>query len=341
VLTLCSSDSTIPETLADRLIEELSRPIQFEGRPCRLGASVGIARTPMIEAEELLTCSDIALYKAKTGGRAMKAVFDHVDLDRLKVKKQLADDMLRGLEEDEFLPLYQPQIDLGSGEIEAIEALACWRHPERGLLSASEFAGVAQETQIDGRIDAAVFRKALNDWHEDFASLDAGPRLSFDMCLARLLDAALLDDLQKLENPKRISFELVETTFLEEDNAVVLERLNALRAMGVSLEVDDFGSGRASIVGLRRIAPRRLKIDRRLIDPIVTSDSARRLVGSIIEIGRALDIGVTAVGVSSKAHAQVLQTLGCQRGQGAFYMSPAPMSDLIAWARRKGKSMVA
>lgn len=341
VLTLCAADSNIPEVLADRLIEEICKPILYENRPCRLGASVGIARTPMIQAEELLTCSDIALYKAKTGGRATKAVFDHVDLDRLKVKKQLADDILRGLEEGEFLPLYQPQIDLQSGEIDAIEALACWQHPERGLLSAHEFAHVAHETQIDGRIDAAVFRRALADCQVAFADCDAFPKLSFDMCLARLLDASLLDDLLAVKHPQNITFELVETVFVEDDNTAVVERLNALRGLGISLEVDDFGSGRASIVGLRRIAPQRLKIDRRLVDPIPTSDSARRLAGSIIEIGRALDIGVTAVGVSSDAHAKVLTQLGCRRGQGSYYCPAATMPELITWAEEQGKSMVA
>ena len=161
------------------------------------------------------------------------------------------------------------------------------------------------------------------------------------MCLARLLDATLLDDLLAVSEPQNLTFELVETVFLEEDNMAVIERLDALRVQGISLEVDDFGSGRASIVGLRRIAPRRLKIDQRLVDPISTSESARRLVSSIIEIGRALDIGGTAVGVSSDTHAQVLQQLGCRRGQGNFYFPPAPLPALISWAGEQGKTMVA
>ena len=341
VLTLCSQDSSIPDVLADRLIEEICKPIMFKGRPCRLGASVGIARTPVIRAEELLTCSDIALYKAKTGGRAMKAVFDHVDLDNLKSKKLLADDILRGLDEGEFLPLYQPQIDLQTGEIDAIEALAFWQHPTRGLLAARDLAGIAQEAQVDGRIEAAVFRKAIAECKGLISESDGNPALSFDMSLARLLDMNLIDDLQGLDDPTKIIFELVETVFFEDENAAVLERLGALRTLGVSLEVDDFGNGRASIVGLRRIAPKRLKIDHRLVDPISSSDSARRLVNSIIEIGRALDIGVTAVGVASEAHANILQQLGCRRGQGVFYASPAPLSELIDWADRVGKALVA
>ena len=336
VLMLCSADSDSPDALADRLIEEICRPIPYDDRPCRLGASVGIARTPMIPAGDLLMCSDIALYKAKTGGRAMKAVFDHGDLETLQSGKRLADDILRGLEDEEFIPIYQPQFDMESGEVVAVEVLAHWRHPKRGLLPTREFLGTAAEIQVDGRIDALVSRKAIRECSAFFARIDNPPTVSFNICLARLMDDTLLDDMRDCDYAGRIAFELTESVFLEEENDDVLERLDALRALGISLEVDDFGSGRASIVGLRRIEPDFLKIDRRLIEPITSSESGRRLVASIVEIGRALDIGVTAVGVETQAQADRLRALGCQRGQGFHFAEPGRLSETMGLPRSGG-----
>lgn len=341
VLTLCARDSENPEKLADRLIAEICKPILFEDRPCRVGASVGIARTPMIPVEELITCSDIALYKAKSGGRATKATFDHRDLDALRSNKRLADDILRGVDEDEFVPLYQPQVDMSSGAVVALEVLTCWQHPERGLIPASQFQSTAMEVHADGKIDAIVFRKAIAACAAFFASAETAPTLGFNVGLSRLTAPDVLSDLKDLTYAGRIAFELNETVFLEDGNAGVFDRLDALRARGILLEVDDFGSGRASIVGLRRLGPERLKIDRRLIEPMTTSESARRLVSSIIEIGRALEIGITADGVSTEAHATDLKQLGCRRGQGTLFAAPGPLADFTSALGLKDPSKVA
>ena len=104
----------------------------------------------MIPTDKLLTCSDIALYKAKSGGRAMKAVFDHADLESMQAIKRLADDILRGLEKGEFVPLFQPQIDVESGSIVGIEVLCRWNHPQRGMLSTLAVFGRAMEIQVVG-----------------------------------------------------------------------------------------------------------------------------------------------------------------------------------------------
>ncbi len=338
ILTLCAKDADAPDLLADRLIEEICRPIPYQDRTCRLGASVGIARTPMIPAHDLLTCSDIALYKAKTGGRAMKAAFDHADLDNLKSVKRLSDDILRGLECEEFLPFFQPQVDIETGQTVAIEVLARWQHPERGLLPPSEFLDTALEIQADGRIDRIVFEKAIAAGRGFFAGSEDPPVLSFNVRLSRLMDAALVSDIAELDYPGRIAFELVESIFLEEEQASFFERIDALRNLGITFEVDDFGSGRASIVGLKRIGPDRLKVDSRLIQPIAESRSASRLVQSIIDIGRALDIGVTATGVETEAHSEELRRLGCTRMQGYYFGKPAPLEAIFPAQQKKSRS---
>ena len=297
-------------------------------RACRFGASVGIARTPLIEAEELLTSSDVALYKAKTTGRSRFAVFDRADLENLKASKRLTDDILRGLENDEFVPHYQPQVDPFTGQIACFETIARWQHPGRGLMVRTEFQEAATDMQVDGQIDMAVFRKALDDCSQAFGSGATVPNLSFNVGLSQIMACEFTAELRLSRYPGQISLELAETIFLEEESDEFLAQIGTLRELGIQFEVDDFGSGRASIVALRRIAPDRLKIDRRLIQPITTSQRARKLVQSIVDIGRSLDIGITAEGVDTAGHASILKAFGCDRLQGDHYSEPLCLKDL-------------
>ena len=145
ILVRCRADSDHPETLAERLIAAAAKPVTFEGRPCRFGASIGVARTPLIDEDELLTSSDVALYRAKTSGRSQVAVFDNMDLVNLRASKRLGDDIIRGLDRNEFIAVYQPQIDPFTEEVLGFEALVRWQHPERGLLLPSQFAAAAAE----------------------------------------------------------------------------------------------------------------------------------------------------------------------------------------------------
>ncbi|AZQ69019.1 EAL domain-containing protein [Silicimonas algicola] len=331
VLVRCKVGSKEPEVLARRLIDAVSQPVLFEGRPCRFAASIGIARTPLIDAYDLLTSSDVALYKAKMTGRARFAVFDHVDLQSLRESKRLTDDIARGLEAGEFVPVYQPQINPFTGEIAAFETLARWQHPERGLLPPSEFLTAAAEMQVDGQIDSAIFRAATSECRECRRLSGCLPRLSFNVSLQRIMGESFIADIERADYGGGIALELVETIFLEEESDAFLKRVEMLRRMNVRFEVDDFGSGRASIVALKRIAPDRLKIDRRLVEPITTSERARKLVRSIIDIAQALDIGVTAEGVETPMHETILKDFGCDRLQGYLYARPLPFAGMVAF----------
>ena len=330
VLLKSGAESTEPEALAERLIAEISKPIPFEDRLCRLGASVGIARTPVIDAQDLVTSSDVALYKAKQGGRSTLAVFDHIDLENLRASKRLADDILRGIEEDEFVPVYQAQIDPIQDSIVGFEVLARWQHPNRGLLSPGEFLGMADDTHVTGLIDGMIFRRAIGECKQGFAGQDDPPSLSFNVGLQRIMDPTLEDDVRDADYPGPVAFELIETVFVDSGSEEFLNRIAELRGLGLTFEVDDFGSGRASIVGLRQIGADRLKIDHRLVQPITNSASARKLVESIIDIGRALDIAVTAEGIETEQHARVLTTLGCDRLQGFYFARPMPLNKAVA-----------
>ncbi len=336
VLVKCKESSSEPEALAARLIDELSRPVMFEGRPCRFGASVGIARTPLIGAEDLLTSSDIALYKAKTSGRSRFATFDGSDLERLNASKSLRDELIRALENEEFVPHYQPQINAATGEVEAFEILARWQHPERGLVEPRDYVETALEMLVDGQIDMMIFGKALETCHKAFSDTGAWPNLSFNISLHEIMSAEFAAEARQVTYPGQLALELVESHFVSGDSDELLARIDTLREMGFSLEVDDFGSGRASILALRRIGPARLKIDRRLVKPITQSLKARRLVQSIVDIGRALDIEITADGVETSKHAEMLTALGCGRLQGDFISPPLDFEAFCEFVENSG-----
>ena len=335
VLVRCKANSDEPEHLAERLVDALSKPVTFEGRLCRFGTSIGIARTPLIEEEELLTSSDVALYKAKMSGRSRVATFDHLDLAQLRANKRLGDDILRGLEHGEFVAAYQPQVDPFTEEVVGFEALARWQHPERGLLMPSDFLHIAAEIQVDAQIDAAIFQNAVRECRSAFSENDLVPNLSFNVSQARLFDPDLIADLDRFDYPATISLELIETIFFEEESETVHQNFRTLREMGVKLEVDDFGSGRASIVALRRLAPDRLKIDRRLIQPITDSATSLQLVRSIVDIGRALNIGVTAEGVETPEQVKALMELGCDRIQGYHYARPMTLPLVLRFLEKQ------
>ena len=327
-----------PQQLARGLIGEMFKPTVFEGRECRFGASIGLARTPLADEDGLLTYSDIALYKAKRAGRGQLAVFDTFDIDEMRATKALADDIMRALEHSEFVPHYQPQIDARTGRVAGVEALARWYHPEKGVLLPGSFLAVAEDLNVVAEIDKMIFEKAIVECEDAFSGMGVFPSLSFNVSTNRITEHGFEDIAHRVAAYSgEVSFELLETIYLEEEDNSFMMQLDRLRELGISIEVDDFGSGRASVVALQKIAPERLKIDGRLILPVVESQNSARLVQSIIEIGNALEIGVIAEGVATAEHAQILTELGADRLQGFYFSKPLPISRLIGYLSRTEK----
>lgn len=325
--------------LGRALVEAMAEPVIFEGRECRVGASVGIARTPSSPPPDLLINSDIALYKAKRAGRGEVSIFDFDDVVQMRVRKALADDIERGLEHSEFEPFFQPQIDAVTGAVAGVEALARWRHPKRGILAPAAFLAMAEELDVVAHIDRMIFDKAMQGCTEAFAGYGAYPSLALNVSSKRIEDGGFDDVARRVSAyPGEVAFELLETIFLEEESAGFHVKLDQLREMGITIEVDDFGSGRASVVALQRIAPDRLKIDRRLVRPMTEGENAIRLVRSIIEIGNALDIGVTAEGVETEEHARLLADMGVERLQGFFFARPMALQDLVSYLSTAGEA---
>jgi diguanylate cyclase (GGDEF)-like protein len=335
-VVVCSAQSgqTGLADLSGRLIEQMRVPVVYEGHQCRCGISIGIAveEGGIFDPKRLLINADIALYRAKARGRSRYEFFTEALQAEVVTTKRLADEILNGLERNEFTAHYQPQFDAATHDVVGVEALARWRHPTAGLRAPAHFLAIAEELNVVSAIDRLVLEQALADlasWQK--AGLPV-PRVSVNVSLRRLHDEQLIEGLTKLDiAPGTVSFELVESIFLDESDEILAWNIDQLKELGIDIEIDDFGTGYASIVSLQNLKPKRLKIDRQLVDPIVADPAQRRLLASIIDIGKSLGIEVLAEGVETMEHARLLRQLGCDLLQGYAFAKPMAAGELAAF----------
>lgn len=325
------------QRLVNRIISCAGGPMQWNNQECRTGASIGIARASAgVDPRQLLVNADIALYRAKRNGRNSAAYFTDELQAEVISSKRCADDILNGLERCEFVPFYQPQFDARSLDVIGVEALARWNHPQRGLLTPDKFLPVAEDLNTVGSIDRAILERALVDLAEWDNIMLGVPKLSVNVSARRLGDVRLIENLKSLPiQAGRVSFELLESIFLDEDNDIMSFNIDGIKEMGINIDIDDFGSGHASIVSLLRLSPHRLKIDRQLVAPIVGSEQQRRLIRSIVDIGKSQGIEVCAEGVESARHAEILRDIGCDSLQGFYFARPMPAAELVRFVRTK------
>lgn len=313
---------------SERFIGKLESPMIVEGRPVNLGASVGIALSeePINDASDLLRNADQALYKAKRAGKNTYRVYDHqMSLQAANIRKTKEEIQFALEDGGSFVPFFQAQFYAGSLDLAGAEALVRWHHPTRGILSPGDFLQYAEEMNCVAEIDRQVLLKSLatvNQWHETGLAL---PRLAVNVSSDRLADPSLLFSLENFEdNVPSLSFELIESTFLDDTSEQVKKTLSQLQDLGIEMEIDDFGSGYASIASLVNIRPKRLKIDKTLVSNVDTDTAMTSLVQSIIDIARTLEVEVIAEGAETPSQIKTLTAIGCDILQG--YGLARPMS---------------
>ncbi len=324
--------------MANRLIGAINTPIGYAGHECRVGASIGIAScgNTSLPSDQLLVNADIALYEAKRHGRNRVEHYTETLKSITLNTKRTADEILRSLENGDFLAYFQPQFDAHTLEITGVEALARWRHPEKGILAPLAFLKVAESLNVVAQIDAEILRQTLLQSARWTASGLRIPKASVNISAQRLFDEDLYAELETLRLPPGfLSFELLESISFDETNETVIASIERIKSFGIEIEIDDFGTGYASILSLLKLSPRRLKIDRQLTMPILKSEPQRRLIASIVDIGRSLGIEIIAEGVETFEHAALLRDLGCQTLQGFALARPMPSSELLKFSRER------
>jgi diguanylate cyclase (GGDEF)-like protein len=331
VLTSAKDGDIYLGTLAERIVVQMRQPVTYEGHECRFGVSIGIAveRNTPVDCKRLLINADIALYRAKGRGRNRFEFFSQALQAEVVNTKRVADEILGGLERNEFIAYYQPQFDARTHDLVGVEALARWSHPSLGIRAPDCFLPIAEELNVVPTIDRLILEQALADLSRwETLGLHV-PRASVNVSLRRLHDEDLIRGLKQLDiAPGRISFELVESIYLDESDAIVGWNIDQIKDLGIEVEMDDFGTGYASIVSLQKLRPKRLKIDRQLVNPILVDSKQRQLLVSIIDIGKSMDIEVIAEGVETMEHARILRDLGCDILQGYAFAKPLSRADL-------------
>ncbi len=325
--------------LARQIVDTLKQPVFVDGSECVVGASVGVAwetEGAQENLSQLRLNADLALYEAKKTGRSRAAIFTEELRSAAIHTKELADEFNHALDRDELVAFFQPQFHADTLDIAGVETLARWDHPQKGLLAPDKFLVVAENLGRSGDMDRLILQKALFELARWDSLGMRIPRVSVNISARRLAQANLLAELAELPVAKgRLCFELLETISFDDLQPVLNEIIPTVKALGIEIEIDDFGTGHASIVSLLRFEPRRLKIDREIIKPIVTSPSQRRLVSSIIEIGRSQNIDIVAEGVETMEHAAILKELGCHLLQGYALARPMSSKQLIEFCRTK------
>ncbi|WP_246671533.1 MULTISPECIES: EAL domain-containing protein [unclassified Mesorhizobium] len=325
--------------LADQIITEIRQPVPYEGHFCRLGASIGIALETGADFDALrvLINADIALYRAKGRGRNRHEFFSKALQSEIESTKHMADEILSGIERGEFHPYYQPLLNATSLDIIGVEALVRWHHPTEGILAPIRFLRIAEDLNVLAAIDRSILQQAMLDLDQWQSQGIAVPTVSVNVSFRRLSDDRLIPGLRELNiRPGAISFEFLESIFLDEFDDGVAWNIDAIRDMGIGIDIDDFGTGHTSIVSLLKLKPRHFKIDRQLINPIAHMPEQRRLVASIIDIGRSLGIKVVAEGVETIEQARILRELGCDILQGYAFARPMPADQLVSWIAGEG-----
>ncbi|NLS18570.1 EAL domain-containing protein [Rhizobium sp. P40RR-XXII] len=330
--------------LAQQIVYALKQPVFVDGSECVVGASVGVAwETESAHGRDLSQLrlnADLALYEAKKTGRGRAAIFTEELRSTAIHTKELADEFNHALDRDELVAFFQPQFHADTLDIAGVETLARWDHPQKGLLAPDKFLAVAENLGRSGDMDRLILQKALFELTRWDSLGMRIPRVSVNISARRLAQANLLSELAGLNVAKgRLCFELLETISFDDLQPVLNEIIPAVKELGIEIEIDDFGTGHASIVSLLRFEPRRLKIDREIIKPIVTSPSQRRLVSSIIEIGRSQNIDIVAEGVETMEHARILKELGCHLLQGYALARPMSSKQLIEFCCTKDKEL--
>jgi diguanylate cyclase (GGDEF)-like protein len=318
-----------------RILAAMSEPILVEGREVVVSASVGVAicARGAQSAEQLLRDADTALYSAKSRGRNRIERFNDELHARVARRVQIESDLRAALRDAQLFVNYQPQVSLTTGRMVGVEALVRWRHPELGLVSPTEFIPVAEECQLIGALGRQVLRAACRQLAEWTLVTDAPLSMTVNVSPRQLDDPDFIAELRDVLRetgirPALLCLELTESALMhrETDTVEVLERI---RAMGVYVAIDDFGTEYSSLARLRGLPVEVLKIDRSFIDGLPAESGDTAIVTSILSLALAMGKHVIAEGVERPEQAAALRNMGCTVAQGYLFSAPVDPWEIL------------
>jgi diguanylate cyclase (GGDEF)-like protein len=339
---LCESVGGVLEAvaIADRLQRPLRNPLRAGAAELRLSASIGVALVEPSEngdGQRLIEDADAAMYRAKERGGARTELFDSAMRDDAVRAMRIEQELQRALEQDELRLLYQPGVDLRTGQVVGAEALVRWEHPKRGLIVPDKFLAVAEETGLIVPLGAWVVKETCNrlaEWQSrpETAHLHLSLNLSARELTHPDVVSTVLGCVREAGiDPRSLTIEVTESTAMA-DGDTGFRALRDLSAEGIRVAIDDFGTGYSSLEQLRRMPVDIVKVDRSFVSGMAEDQTDRELVAAVVGMGRALKLCVVAEGIETPEQADALRELGCDIGQGYLFAEPLPSEAMNALA---------
>jgi diguanylate cyclase (GGDEF)-like protein len=336
ILTADSSDLNRSRAMAERLVRELRAPYLIRDEQVAATVSIGIAsaRGTELTSEEVLRNADVAMYMAKANGKARFAIFDPGMHAAIRERHELGAQLQHAVELDQLRLVYQPIVELATGQVAGLEALVRWQHPERGVIAPGEFIEIAEENGAILSIGQWVLREACQhagNWDREgltpkgsFLCVNVSAREvqqpGFVASVRTTLEDAGVD-------PSTLMLEITETALLKATGPT-MATLSELRSLDVQVVIDDFGTGYFSLSHLRQFPVDALKIAREFVQDSNTDARSAALAGAIVALSQSLGITTVAEGIETAEQAKRMETLGCAYGQGFFFAVPMEQAEI-------------
>lgn len=345
VCSIRAPETSAVLTLCDRLEDITSTPILIDSGILNLTISTGFcidARAPERTGLSMLQAAKAALKEAEQN--APRAIRGFSPKTVVPVETNLSNEVLEALREGHILPWFQPQISTDTGEITGFEALARWEHPERGTLLPSAFVPALEAANRLEELGENILNHALRslvEWDKAGAIV---PSVAVNFATQELRNPSLVErikwDVDRFElSPSRLTVEILETVISESDDDVITRNIRALGAQGFRIDLDDFGTGHASLSNIRRFAVDRVKIDRSFVTNVDSDPEQQRMIAAIIGLGERLEIETLAEGVENIGEQSILSQLGCNHLQGFAIARPMPFDKTVDWILQHQKTL--
>jgi len=345
-ILLPGANVAVAQRTAHAMLRALEQPFLSDDHALEITASIGIAAFPdhATDAETLLRRADVAMYAAKrTGGTyaVYRQEDDPYDASRLLLRA----DLRRAIDHQEITLYYQPQVALATGELTGLEALARWRHAERGWIPPTAFIPVAEHMGLIKPLTLYLAELAGRD-AMTLSKTGVDLAVAVNVSMRNLLDAHFPEMLEDVvartgQPAERLKLEITESAVMAEPGRV-LDSMKRLRSAGIRFSIDDFGTGYSSLAYLQRLPVEEIKIDRSFVGHMIEETGSTAIVRATIELGGSLGLDVVAEGVEDEPTWQALKRMGCSAAQGYFIGRPMPVGELAGWMRNwSGRSRAA
>lgn len=328
--------------ISARLQSVVSEPISLDATTVIVSCSVGFclgARAPSNTGAALLEAAELAVMDAHHHGPNAIRSFSPEMQRRAKAQHDLLEEVSVALENGQILPWFQPQVSTDTGEVTGFEALARWHHPERGLIPPCDFLPAVEEAGLFERLSEVILYHSLASlvkWQEKGFVV---PKVGVNFSGVELKNPKLVDkirwELDRFDlSPDRLAVEVLETVVAGVGDDIITHNIAGLAALGCAIDLDDFGTGHASIANIRRFAVGRIKIDRSFIMQVDTDPEQQRMVAAILTMAEQLDLETLGEGVETVGEHAMLAQLGCGHIQGFGLARPMPFEDTLEWMQK-------